>query len=182
VAADHPERIGGLVLTNCDSFDHFPPPQLKLFVNGLRLPGVAAVGGLLGNLRRVRDLISAMKLTVRPIDDELVRSWMAPLRDPRIRADLKRFVRGIPDTDLVAAAERLRGFDRPALLAWATRDPYFPFADAERLAAMLPQACVERVQDASTFVQLDAPQRLGELILEQVDAPRAKAPAQQAAH
>jgi hypothetical protein len=47
---------------------------------------------------------------------------------------------------------------------------------------MLPQACVERVQDASTFVQLDAPQRLGELILEQVDAPRAKAPAQQAAH
>jgi pimeloyl-ACP methyl ester carboxylesterase len=181
VAADHRERLGALVLTNCDALEHFPPPQLKPFMDGLRLPGVAAGGGLLGNFRRVRGLISAMKLTVRPIDDELVRSWMAPLGDRRIRADLKRFVRGVPGTDLVAAADRLRDFDRPALLAWAMRDPYFPIADAERLAALFPQGRLERIEDASTFVQLDAPERLAELILEQVDARGATTPVPQAA-
>ena len=81
VAADHPERLGALVLTNCDAFDHFPPPQLQPFVKGLALPGIAAGGGVLGHFGWARGLISTLKLTVRPIDDELVRSWMAPLGD-----------------------------------------------------------------------------------------------------
>jgi pimeloyl-ACP methyl ester carboxylesterase len=59
-----------------------------------------------------------------------------------------------------------------------TRDHYFPFADAQRLAATLPQARLERIDDASTFAQLDAPQRPAELILEQLEA---RAPAPQAA-
>lgn len=181
VAADHPERLGALVLTNCDAFDHFPPPQLKAFVNGLALPGIAAGGGVLSHFGWARGLISKLKLTVRPIDDELVRSWMAPLGDRRIRADLKQFLRAIPGTDMVAAAERLGGFDRPALVAWATRDPYFPIADGQRLAAVLPRGRLERIDDASTFVQLDAPERLAELILEQVDSRGATAPAPQAA-
>ena len=29
VAVRHPERIGALVLTSCDAFEHFPPPILK---------------------------------------------------------------------------------------------------------------------------------------------------------
>jgi len=181
VAVDHPERLGALVLTNCDAFDHFPPPQLKAFVNGLALPGIAAGGGVLGHFGWARGLISKLKLTVRPIDDELVQSWMAPLGDRRIRADLKQFLRAIPGTDMVAVAERLGGFDRPALLAWATRDPYFPIADGQRLASALPQGRLERIDDASTFVQLDAPERLAELILEQVDSRGATAPAPQAA-
>jgi len=181
VAVDHPERLGALVLTNCDAFDHFPPPQLKAFVNGLALPGIAAGGGVLGHFGWARGLISKLKLTVRPIDDELVQSWMAPLGDRRIRADLKQFLRAIPGTDMVAVAERLGGFDRPALLAWATRDPYFPIADGQRLAAVLPRGRLEPIDDASTFVQLDAPERLAELILEQVDSRGATAPAPQAA-
>ena len=136
---------------------------------------------MLGHFRWARGLVSALKLTVRPIDDELVKSWMAPLGDRRIRADLKQFLRAISGTDMVAAAERLRGFDRPALLAWATRDPYFPIADAERLAAVFPRGRLELIDDASTFVQLDAPERLAELILEHVDARGATAPAPQAA-
>ena len=181
VAADHPERVGALVLTNCDAFEHFPPRALKPFVNGLALPGVAAAGGMLGNFHWARGLISKLQLTVRPVDDDVVRSWMAPLGDRRIRADLKQFVRAIPGTDLVAVSERLRGFDGPALLAWAMRDPYFTVADGERLAAVLPQGRLEQIEDASTFVQLDAPDRLAELILEQVDARGTTAPVPQAA-
>jgi pimeloyl-ACP methyl ester carboxylesterase len=165
VVAGHPERLGGLVLTNCDSFEHFPPPSLRPVVAPLKLPGVAACIGQLARSRRVRALFSKMNLTMRPIPDELVRSWVDPLLDPRIRSDLRRFVRGIPATDLVAAARSLRGFDHPALIVWGNRDPYFPFADAQRLAATLPQARLERIDDARTFVQIDAPQRLADLIV-----------------
>jgi pimeloyl-ACP methyl ester carboxylesterase len=44
------------------------------------------------------------------------------------------------------------------------RDAFFPSADAERLAQTLPHARLERIEDARTFVQLDAPERLAELV------------------
>jgi pimeloyl-ACP methyl ester carboxylesterase len=165
VASRHPERLGGLVLTNCDSFEHFPPPSLRPVVAALKLPGVAAAVGQLARSGRVRGLLSKMNLTMRPIPDELVRSWVEPLLDRRIRRDLRRFVGDMPATDMVAASESLRGFDRPALIAWGKRDPYFPLADAQRLAATLPQGRLELIDDARTFVQFDAPQRLAGLIL-----------------
>jgi pimeloyl-ACP methyl ester carboxylesterase len=164
VAAHDRERVGRLVLTNCDSFEHFPPPRLRLAISALKLPGLVASLGQLGRLRPVRSTFSIMKLTTQPISDELVRSWLAPLRDRRIRSDLDRFVRAIPATDMVGAGELLRTFDRPALIAWGAKDPYFPYADAERLAATLPDSRLHRLDDASTFVQLDAPERLAELI------------------
>ncbi len=44
------------------------------------------------------------------------------------------------------------------------RDKFFLSPDAERLAEVLPNARIERVQDARTFVQLDAPERVADLI------------------
>src|SRR6516225_7570609 len=32
VAVHHPARLGALVLTSCDAFEHFPPPILKPFI------------------------------------------------------------------------------------------------------------------------------------------------------
>ena len=182
VAADHPERLGTLVLTNCDAFDHFPPPQLQPFVNGLALPGIAAGGGVLGHFRwaRAADLdAEADRAPDRRRARAVVDGTAGRPADPRRpQAVPARHLR--PPT-WSRAAERLRGFDRPALLAWATRDPYFPIADAQRLAAVLPRGRLELIDDASTFVQLDAPERLAELILEHVDARGATAPAPQAA-
>jgi pimeloyl-ACP methyl ester carboxylesterase len=105
-----------------------------------------------------------MPLTMEPIPDEQVKSWVAPLADKRIRADLATVIRGIDPADTLAAAERLRDFDRPALIAWGAEDRFFPFSDAERLAATLPNARLERIPNARAFVQLDAPERLAELI------------------
>ena len=53
------------------------------------------------------------------------------------------------------------------------RDKFFPFADAERLAAALPNARIEKIENARTFVQLDAPDRLAELIAQFASAPEA---------
>ena len=165
VAADHRERLGRLVLTTCDAFENFPPPAVRPLLTALKLPGALAATSVLGRVRAVRGAaFKAMPLTMHPIPDEQVKSWVAPLADKRIRADLAKVVRGIDPAVTVAAAERLRDFDRPALIAWGAEDRFFPFSDAERLAATLPNARLERIPNARAFVQLDAPERLAEMI------------------
>jgi pimeloyl-ACP methyl ester carboxylesterase len=165
VAANHPQRVGRLVLTTCDAFENFPPPAVRPLLTALKLPGALAATSVMGKLRLVRRAaFKAMPLTMQPIPDEQVKSWVAPLSNKGIRADLATVVRGIDPADTLAAAERLRDFDRPALIAWGAEDRLFPFSDAERLAATLPNARLERIPNARAFVQLDTPERLAELI------------------
>jgi pimeloyl-ACP methyl ester carboxylesterase len=165
VAARHPERLGQLVLTNCDAFENFPPPAVRPMLTALKLPGVIAATALLARLRPVRKaMFSAMPLTMETIPDELVKSWVAPLASHGVRRDLARVVRGISPSHTLAAVELLRSFDRPTLIAWGERDRFFPQADAESLAATFPRARLELIPDARAFVQLDAPERLAKLI------------------
>ncbi len=172
VAAHHPGRVGRLVLTNCDAFEHFPPPSFKLAVGAMRLPGAIAMlelGGRIPALRRRS--MSLMKLTTDPIPDAVIVEWMSPLRDRRIRRDLRKVLLGMAPEPMLAAAQRLRDFDRPALIVWGMHDVVFPREDAQRLADTLPNARLERIEDARTFVQVDQPERLARLIGEFASQP-----------
>jgi pimeloyl-ACP methyl ester carboxylesterase len=162
----HPDRIGRLVLINCDAFENFPPSAFKGVVAFLgRVPGAVAALELSARLPAVRRAsMKAAPLTVNPVPDELVKGWVGPLRDRGVRRDLVHVLRGIDPRYTLEAAERLRGFDRPALLVWGMRDKFFPVAEAERLADRLPDARIERVENARTFVQLDEPARVTELV------------------
>jgi pimeloyl-ACP methyl ester carboxylesterase len=166
-AADHPQRLGRMVLTNCDMFENFPPRAFRAVVRAMKLPGAVACLGLSGRLRPIRRAaMSMMPLTMQPIPDALVKSWIDPLRDRGVRRDLVRVLRGVSPEHTIAAAERLRGFDPPVLLVWGMQDRFFPLEQAQRFAAMLPRARIEQIENARTFVQLDAPDRLAELIRE----------------
>jgi pimeloyl-ACP methyl ester carboxylesterase len=168
VAVNHPQRIGRLVLTNCDAFENFPPRAFKPLVSVLgRVPGAIAGLELMGRSRRMRRAtMSLAPLTVDPVPDELLKAWMTPLRDRRIRRDLVKVLRGIDPRYTLEAAEALPRFAKPALIVWGLRDPFFKLAEAKRLADLLPHARLETVENSRTFVQLDAPERLAELIAE----------------
>ncbi len=172
LVAAHPERVGRLVLTNCDAFEHFPPPAFELVIKGLsRVPGALAALATLGRLRPMRRAtMSLAPLTVEPIPDATAKGWVSPLRNAAVRADLRKVLRGISPEHTLAAAARLPAFARPVLIVWGTRDRFFPFADAERLAALFPDARLETIDTARAFVQMDAPQRLGELVTALVPA------------
>ena len=104
-------------------------------------------------------------LTKRPIPRDLVDSWLDPsTSDPRIREDARKLTAGIRNRDLAEATALLTGFPRPVLLAWAPEDDLFAIRHAEGLAAKLPDARIERIADAKTFVSLDQPQRLADAI------------------
>jgi pimeloyl-ACP methyl ester carboxylesterase len=51
VAANHPERLGRVVLTNCDMYDDFPPKMFRYFNVLPYLPGGLAVTGRLLKIR-----------------------------------------------------------------------------------------------------------------------------------
>lgn len=166
VATRHPERIGRLVLTPCDAFDNFPPRMFRYLGWVAKAPGGLT---LLTQSMRVRlnrrTPIAFGWLTKRRLPDAVSDAYVLPvIRDRRIRDDARAFVLGMDPADTLAAAERLREFDRPVLLAWAPEDRFFPFAHAERLAALIPDARVERIEDSRTFVSEDQPKRLAELI------------------
>lgn len=162
----HPERIARLVLTNCDTHENFPPFPFTLMPPIARLPGgmtVLALPFRLGALRRA----AFAPFAKRPIPDELSASWMAPsASDPGVRHDLRKFTAGLHKRHTLEAAERLRSYDAPVLFAWAPEDRVFKLSRAERLAETMPNARIETIADAKTFVALDQPERLAELIRE----------------
>jgi pimeloyl-ACP methyl ester carboxylesterase len=166
LTAHHPERVERLVLTNCDTFEHFPPFPFNLLKPVAKLPGGMAMlqaGQRFAAVRRM----SYAPLVKRPLTQELVDSWLEPAsNDPEVRRDLVKILRGIDKRQTIAAAEKLRGFEGPVRFAWATDDRFFKRSHAERLAAQLQDARIEDIPGAGTFVPLDEPARVAELVAE----------------
>jgi len=156
----HPERVGRLVLTNCDTHENFPPGIFKAMPPLAKLPGgmtVLSAPFRIGALAR-----AAFKPFAKTqIPPQLVASWMAPgLHDPAVKHDAKKVTAGMHKRYTLEAAEKLRGSELPLLLAWAPGDRYFPISYAERLAEGMPNARIVCIPDAKTFVPLDQPERL----------------------
>ena len=163
-----PERIGRVVLTPSDSFEKFFPPLFAALPIAARVPGAAKVLTQALRARWVQRLpIGFGWLTKRPMPDEVVDSFLRPSRERReILEDTRRFLRTVHRRHTLEAAEKLGTFDRPVLLAWAREDRVFPISLAERLAAILPDATIAPIADSLTFVPLDQPEVLANLIVE----------------
>jgi pimeloyl-ACP methyl ester carboxylesterase len=166
VATAAPERVGRLILTNCDAYDNFPPKLFAYFKPMAKIPGGLT---MMTQTMRVKPLrrspIAFGVLTKSRLPDELLDSWLDPgINDPRIREDTRKFILGIDPAQTERAARDLEGFRSPTLFAWAPEDRWFKIAHAESLAASMPDARVVRIPDAKTFVSLDQPEKLADAI------------------
>ncbi len=162
VVAAHPERLAGLVLTTCDAYEHFPPPVVKPLMWLGRAPRIGDALLRLGRFGPVRTALIAPVNKRRSA--ERTRAWIEPLiSDAGIRRDVLRFLAAVDAKYTVAAAPALKAFGRPALVVWSKGDMAFPLKDGKRLAADL-SAPLEIVDDTRTFISLDQPGRLAELI------------------
>jgi pimeloyl-ACP methyl ester carboxylesterase len=166
LVTERPDRVGRLVLTPCDCYENFLPPDFRPLQWAARVPGALTAFAQPMRLAAVRrSRLGFGLLTKRPIPDEITWGWLEPsLGDPAIRRDVIGLLRGIDKRDTLAAAEKLRGFDRPTLLAWAREDVVFKLRFAERLAGEFPHARLELIGDSRSFVPEDQPERLAELI------------------
>jgi pimeloyl-ACP methyl ester carboxylesterase len=100
-------------------------------------------------------------MTKRPIPHAVIDAWFRPLFTQRaIRRDLEKYLRTAKTGDMLAAAEGLRSFDRPALVVWAAEDRVMPLAHGRRLAALLPHAQLIEIPDSYTLIPEDQPTAL----------------------
>lgn len=164
LVTNHPERIGRLVLTNCDTHENFPPGAFKAMPPIAKLPGgmflLAAPFRIEAIARRAFKPFAKTR-----IPDQLVAHWMEPAKtDKAILRDAAKVTAGMNKRHTLAAAEKLRSSQLPIRLLWAPGDKYFPISYAERLQSEAGNASLARIEGAATFVPLDQPQKVAEEI------------------
>ncbi len=160
----YPERIARLVLTPCEAFENFPPglPGRTAEV-GIKMPGGTFLLAQALRMHALRRLpLTFGWMAKRPIPNEIVDAWLRPLQTQRgVRRDLSKYVHTLDKGDMLAVAERLRRFDRPALVVWAPEDRVNPPEHGRRFAELLPHGRLIEIADSYTLIPLDQP---GELV------------------
>ena len=166
VAARHAGRLGGLVLATGDAFDNYPPKPFRPLIAAARTGTLTAPLAML-KARRPRSLPTAYGwLTHGDLPHDLIDQWVAAyFADRGVRSDLRRLTAALGnDAFMNQIATELVTFSRPALLAWAADDKFFPAEHARKLAAILPDARVELIPGSRTWVMRDQPERTAQLI------------------
>jgi pimeloyl-ACP methyl ester carboxylesterase len=168
VISERPERVGRLVLTNCDAYEAFFPTLLRPIQYAAKLFGARFVD-LLGWMLRARLAQRALLKTVavRHMDGSTLDAYFESLtRNSGVRRDLALFLRGVSSRYTLEAARSFPGFDRPVLIAWGVSDLFFSPRLALRLQHDFPDARLAAVPGSRAFVPEDRPEQLAQLVID----------------
>lgn len=161
-------RLGGLVLASCEAFENYPPGVPgRALARAARIPGGLYLAFQILRMRPLRRLPMTWGLmSKRPVPCEVMDGWFRPLQTrPEIRRDLRKYALSIPPQGvLLGWHERLRHFDRPALVVWATEDRVIPPEHGRRLAELLPRGKLVEIADSYTLIPEDRPLELARAI------------------
>jgi pimeloyl-ACP methyl ester carboxylesterase len=169
LAGENPARVARLVISSCEAFENYPPGlpgknvRLTAFVPGGIFLTMQAM-----RLRALRRLPIAFGwMAKRPLPDELFDRWLAPLQSQRaVRRDLRKYVTGGRRRQMVEVCERLREFQRPALVVWTPEDKVQRPEHGRRFAALMPDARLVEIADSYTLIMRDQPQAFAGAIRE----------------
>lgn len=162
-AVQQRERIARLVITSCEAFENYPPGFAgRLLCTAAKLPGGM---NLIFQPMRIRPLrrlpFGFGAMSRRPVPDEVMDEWLRPLLTQRaVRRDLTKYLRSCREGEMLEAAQLLRSFDRPVLVAWSSNDRMMPPEHGRRFAELLPNARLVEIADSATLVSEDQPAAL----------------------
>jgi len=165
IGGPYDERIARLALCSCEAFDNVPPKGAARALPYIaRVPGGIAAVLMPFRFDRLRRLpLTYGPLSRKPVPREVMDRWFAPaLQQRAIRRDLRKYVLAAAQArrELLAAADALRAFERPALVAWASEDRLMPLEHGRRLAELLPQSQLVEIADSYTLIPEDQPTAL----------------------
>jgi pimeloyl-ACP methyl ester carboxylesterase len=169
LAGENPERVARLVISSCEAFENYPP---GLPGKNVRLTAFLPGGVFLAmNAMRLHALrrspIGFGWMAKRPLPDELVDRWLAPLQSQRdVRRDFRKYVTGGRRRQMVEVCERLRAFTRPALVVWTPEDKVQRPEHGRRFAALLGDSRLVEVADSYTLIMRDQPATFARAIRE----------------
>jgi pimeloyl-ACP methyl ester carboxylesterase len=173
LAAEHPDRVGRLMIANAEAYDNWPSADELPFVRATQIP-------LLGDFvlwawsRRALfrwTLVDAKAVhDARVLTRELLDGYIrANLGDRRRRAKTRRFLAGQLDPAnnrvTLELLEGVRRFDHPTPLVWAADDPHFGPQWGERLRNDIAGAVrLELLPETGHLLMEERPERLAELV------------------
>jgi pimeloyl-ACP methyl ester carboxylesterase len=167
LAGENPPRVARLVISSCEAFENYPP---GLPGKNMRLTAMVPGGIFLAmQALRVRPLrrlpIAFGWMSKRPLPDELLDRWLRPLQSQRgVRRDLRKYATSARRGQMLEVCERLRGFQRPALVVWTPEDRVQRPEHGRRLAELLPDARLVEIRDSYTLIMRDQPQAFADAI------------------
>jgi pimeloyl-ACP methyl ester carboxylesterase len=120
-------RIGRLILTNCDSYEHFPPGSFAQIVRLCRLS--SALGGAILRLLATGPgqgffLKAVCRHAPAPARRRAIFGAFAT--STAARRDAVRVTASLDPALTLRAAPAIEAFDKPVTLAWGTDDQLFP--------------------------------------------------------
>ena len=141
-AANHPQRVRSLTLTDCDAHDNWPPEAFKPFL------ALSASGGLRGALEamlsdkdfyRSANALGPAYEDAKHVADATIEMYLRThlVSEQRTR-DLKRFLAAFDCSHTVAIEAELRKLQAPTLIVWGTDDIYFDVKWSHWLAKAIP--------------------------------------------
>ena len=162
LAAERPERVERLVITNTGLYAGRPPSDEWLrFREFVRRVGTELRPGQLVRITCVGE-----------VSDEIVAAYDAPHPTPESKTGLLMFPELVPTeaghpsaASMVRVRETLAEWRKPALVLFSDSDPIFSPRVGERFAELIPGAELsEPLAQAGHFLQEDKGEELGEQI------------------
>jgi haloalkane dehalogenase len=163
LCVEQPERIARLVVLNTGIGARPPNEEWLRFRSFMRRVGTEIRAGQLVRLS-----------LVQPVEDDVIAAYDAPFPVPESRAGIVAFPELVATSAehpsapaMLDVRERLRAFDRPALVLFSDSDPIFSRRAAEVMAELLPRAELDPpLAGAGHFLQEDQGEAVGRRIAE----------------
>jgi pimeloyl-ACP methyl ester carboxylesterase len=142
-AANHPERLRSLCLTNCETHDNIPPEEFKPVVELAAVGAIAAgAADLLADYPLAREsLFGTSYEHINHLPIEVLRTFLQPvLGTPERAHQFEQLLVSLLPEDLLAVEPELAKLQVPTLIVWGTADVTFELSWAYWLKDLIPGA------------------------------------------
>ncbi len=162
---EHPDRVRRLVLCNVVAYDSWPIDDMINLGNPERREKPAAevaefvASGLSDGLH------DPARLT-----EDFKRGIVAPYSDEEGKISLIRNASALNTNHTMALVDRHKDIAAPTLVLWGVHDPWQSLADGERLSREIPGAQLRTLDNASHWLQQDAPDEFACEVIAFIDA------------
>ncbi len=157
---EHPERVERLVLSNAVAYDSWPiEDMVSLGDPAWRDRTASEVASFVAS-----GLADGLHNNDR-LTEEFERGIVAPYSDEEGKISLIRNASALNTNHTTELVDRHKDIVAPSLVLWGVHDPWQTIADGERLAREIPNAHLKRMENASHWLQQDAPETFAQEIL-----------------
>ena len=166
MAVRRPERIARLALANTVCFDSWPIPEFQ----PLQAPGAEDGMSLDDFLAMLRGFLPNGVHRPEALGEEAVETMLAPWSDEAGKRALFRNFRRLNPEYTRAIAGELETLPHPTLILWGRHDPFQKLAYGEKLAATIPDARLEVIEDAAHWIMEEKPGEVADRLAAFLDA------------